>query len=108
MCQGAGRKIRAVFVVDVPEGSLRKNPADVGDLEKYDCAALRRGNAANCFNKTPSLEDVLQRHLAADEIGSALDRGFGEELPLEDYLCRSVLSSRGDEARVVSDSLIAA
>jgi hypothetical protein len=108
MCQRAGRKVRAVFVVDVPEGRLREYAADIGNLEKYDRAALGRTDAANRLHEAPRLEDVLQRHLAADEIGSGLDRGFGEEFPLEGDVRGGAVSSRGDETRIVSDAVIAA
>src|SRR6266550_9537770 len=108
MGQGARRKIRAVFVVDVPERRLAKNPADIRNLEKHDRAARRGGDAANRLRKTPGFEDVLQRHLAADQVGSGLDRGFGEEFLFEDCSFGDAVSSFRNEARVVAGSPVAA
>src|SRR4030095_1987863 len=65
----AGAEIRAVLVVDIPERHLPQAPRDVGHLAGDDGAGTRRAHAPSRAYQLHRAWNVLQRHLAADEIG---------------------------------------
>src|SRR6185369_7187124 len=65
-------EIRAVLVIDVPECHVLQNQPHVRDLEEYGCYRPTTNGTADRPDEVGGVLNVLERHLAADEIGTAV------------------------------------
>src|SRR5215831_3698178 len=94
-----------MLVVDIPKGALLQDSRYIGHLKKYDRIVAIRDRPDRC-QKSVCLPDVLERHLAAEEIGRAFARLLREKFAHEPHILLRILPG-GDKTRVIADAAIA-
>src|ERR1700730_2396975 len=93
-----------MLVVDIPKRTLVQDAADIRHLKKNDRILAIR-DRADRRQKPVRLPDMLQRHLATQQIGRDLVRVSREEFAHEPHILVRALPG-GDEARIIADTTI--
>src|SRR6516164_2015978 len=96
--------IRTMLVVDVPKRTLFQDAVDIGYLKKGDRILAIRDRTHSC-HKPVGLPDVLEGHLATEEIGRGFACVLREEFAHEPYILFWLLSGR-HKTWVVADATI--
>jgi len=98
-----------VLIIDVPEVKVLQHPDQVGDLEEHDRPFAIAHGAAYCAHKLRGIGNVLERHLAAEEIGLDVRILLGVEVL--DELDVGVLAGRValfHKGRIKADTFVVA
>src|SRR3546814_9445762 len=107
--EGTDREVGAVLVIDIPEGALGEDAGRIRDLEEDDRPLAALELVAHHADERADLRYVLQRHLAADEVGIRRRGVICEEFPEHaDPPGIGRLQALGMEAGIVAQALITA
>ena len=117
----ARAEVRAVLVVDVPEGPQVQNPGDLGDHEEDQGVAVLAQGRADAADERRGVVHMLERHLAAQEIRAQVavaravevldERGVADGALLPDHLIEAVaavvaeVGEHGDELALAAAEL---
>src|SRR6185437_12197114 len=82
------------------------NAANIGDLKEQDGSALGRRDATDRAGKTGGLSDMLQRHLAANEVRGGRVRILREKFTNDANIPIQPRQAIRNEARIVADAAI--